>query len=92
MSSEINVDVPNFFTPNGDGYNEGWMPKGIERFPESEIYIYNRFGKLLHKLSVDELPWNGDYLGAKLPKDTYWYTVKLMPIDKLMRGDVTLVH
>ena len=68
-------DYIKFFTPNGDGYNEKWNVKGLASQPESKIYIYDRFGKLLKQISPQGEGWDGTYNGYQMPSDDYWFTV-----------------
>jgi gliding motility-associated-like protein len=52
--------IPNAFTPNDDGMNEYWGPKGIGIDPDNfEMYIFSRWGELLYKTSDLEKPWDG---------------------------------
>jgi gliding motility-associated-like protein len=90
LSGSGEVVVPNFFTPNGDGTNDTWQIKGIDKFPESEIRIYDRYGKLLVKYKGMEQGWDGRYLNKPLPSDDYWYVIRLVPIEKIIKGHVTL--
>jgi gliding motility-associated-like protein len=90
FESSYDITVPNFFTPNGDGFNDTWVIDGLEGLPESIIYIYDRFGKLLKKYGSNDPPWNGEYLNQPVPSDDYWYVIHLLPVDKYIRGNVTL--
>ncbi|WP_281337289.1 T9SS type B sorting domain-containing protein [Flavobacterium eburneipallidum] len=73
------VGVPKFFTPNNDGYNDYWNVKGINTTENANsiIYIYDRYGKLLKKLSASDIGWDGNFNGNPLPSDDYWYTLQL---------------
>ncbi|TYP99856.1 gliding motility-associated-like protein [Tenacibaculum adriaticum] len=73
----IVIDYPKFFTPNNDGYNDYWQIKGIEKYPNSKIFIFNRFGKLLKQLSPNSLGWNGTYNGKLMNDNDYWFKVIL---------------
>ncbi len=66
----------NFFTPNQDGFNENWKIKFSENEPETEIYIYDRFGKLISNFDSNSIGWDGTYNGYLLPSDDYWFVVK----------------
>jgi gliding motility-associated-like protein len=90
FESSYDITVPNFFTPNGDGFNDTWVIEGLEGLPESIIYIYDRYGKLLKKYGSNDPPWNGEYLNQPVPSDDYWYVIHLLPVDKYIRGNVTL--
>ncbi|MCU4175574.1 T9SS type B sorting domain-containing protein [Carboxylicivirga sp. N1Y90] len=86
----LDIDVPNFFTPNGDGFNDRWQIDGLERLPDSEIRIYDRFGKLLIKYLASEPAWDGTYLGKHVRSDDYWYVIELNPVQKILKGNLTL--
>jgi gliding motility-associated-like protein len=90
LFSHYEIEVPNFFTPNGDGVNDTWIISGIESLPESVIYIYDRYGKLLVTYLASDPPWNGSYLNRPLPSDDYWYVIHLKPVDKFIKGNVTI--
>jgi gliding motility-associated-like protein len=82
ITKEIAVlGIPKFFTPNNDNANELWNINGVnERFnSKSQIYIFDRYGKLLVQFPLPETgwAWNGTFNGAPLPSDDYWYSIKL---------------
>ena len=69
------IDYPHFFTPNGDGINDTWQIIGIEGIPISQIYIFDRFGKLLKQLDPDGDGWDGTYNGSQMPATDYWFKI-----------------
>lgn len=73
------VGFPKFFTPNGDGENDYWQVYGISGLfqPNSKIYIFNRFGKLLKTVSPTSQGWDGTFNGSNMPSDDYWFSVTL---------------
>lgn len=71
------VGYPKFFTPNNDGFSDYWQIQGIEKFPNTIVYIFDRFGKLLTQLSITDVGWNGTYNGQPLFASDYWFTVDL---------------
>ena len=73
----IDIEIPNFFTPNGDGENDMWMPLNIEIYPEIFISIYDRYGRTVYTFKDNEDGWNGFYQNAELPTGDYWYIIKL---------------
>ncbi len=91
VSQEILVlDYPNFFTPNGDGFNDHWNFIGMNEFPEAKIYIFDRFGKLLKQISPISKGWDGNNLkGKPLPSSDYWFTIDIKDRGKC-RGHFTL--
>jgi gliding motility-associated-like protein len=80
VSKEIAVlQIPKFFTPNGDGINDTWDIVGMnsEFYKNSEIIIFDRFGKMLSNVDPKGRGWNGLYNGHPLPATDYWYVVTL---------------
>ena len=75
--------IPNFFTPNNDGYNDVWAIKGISsgEYIFSKISIFNRYGKLLKNMTINQNFWDGTYNGITLPTNDYWYSVELLKLD-----------
>ena len=73
------VGAPKFFTPNNDGYNDTWKIAGISKYfsPSTITYVYDRFGKFIHKIYVLDDGWDGTYNGTPLPADDYWYIINL---------------
>ena len=69
--------VPKFFTPNNDGFNDLWQVKGIINYPEAQVSIFDKYGKLLKQLNATSSGWNGMFNGAELPADDYWYFFKI---------------
>lgn len=73
------VGVPKYFTPNGDGYNDYWKIEGISQYfsPSTVTYVYDRYGKFIHKIFAMDDGWDGTFNGTPLPVDDYWYVVNL---------------
>ncbi|MCT4588976.1 MAG: T9SS type B sorting domain-containing protein [Carboxylicivirga sp.] len=90
INSIIDIEIPNFVTPNNDGTNDRWEIKGMEKFPDSIIKIYDRFGKLLIEYKASEPGWNGEYLNKPVPSDAYWYVIEVLPLRKMLKGHITL--
>lgn len=77
IREEYSLDVPNTFTPNGDGINDvvyirGW---GIQRLVE--FRIYNRWGNEVFFTDNLHEGWDGTYNGKLQNIDTYVYVVKV---------------
>ncbi|WP_298480513.1 T9SS type B sorting domain-containing protein [uncultured Maribacter sp.] len=68
------LDIPNFFTPDGDGNNDMWYPKNREYFPDIEVKIYDRYGRVVAILDNVSY-WDGNYEGSPVPTGDYWYEV-----------------
>jgi gliding motility-associated-like protein len=77
------IYFPSFFTPNGDGYNDVWTIKGVlpNNYMSSQIYIFDRYGKLLKSMSLNNNYWDGLYNGVRLPSSDYWFQIELVRLD-----------
>ena len=75
--------IPNFFTPNDDGYNDVWQIKGVfsSDYIYSNILIFDRYGKLLKNMTLNQNFWDGTYNGLKMPSSDYWYSIELQRSD-----------
>jgi gliding motility-associated-like protein len=69
--------IPKFFTPNNDGYNDRFNLKGIEIFKSSEVYIFNRYGKLLKSSRNSPFSWDGTFNNVNLSNSDYWYLIRI---------------
>ena len=66
---------PDFFTPNGDGQNDGWDPDRYRSYPNLTVDIYDRYGRYITTLRSGQT-WDGRYNGKELPTGDYWYILK----------------
>ncbi|MFM2265759.1 MAG: hypothetical protein RLZ77_1179, partial [Bacteroidota bacterium] len=69
------IDYPTFFTPNNDTYNDYWNISDLADQPDAQIYIYDRFGKLIKQIQPSGLGWDGTYNGQPLPSTDYWFNI-----------------
>lgn len=69
------LNYPNFFTPNGDGYNDTWNIKFASFEPNLSINIFDRYGKFIIQIFGNGPGWDGTYNGKQLPSTDYWFVV-----------------
>lgn len=90
------LEIPNGFSPNGDGINDVFVIDGIERFAGNVLFIYNRWGNLVYKKKEYANEWdgranvNGVMFGEELPNGTYYYILDLNKEQKPVNGFVVL--
>ncbi|HHC81010.1 MAG TPA: T9SS type B sorting domain-containing protein [Flavobacteriia bacterium] len=86
------IEIPNFFTPDGDGINDTWYPRNIEIYPNITVSIFDRYQRLLGSFKGNQASWNGHYKNKLLPSGDYWYIVKLNEPgdDRVFKGNFTL--
>ena len=72
------MEYPKFFTPNGDGYNDTWNIKCLKNNSLAEIFIFDRFGKLLLEFRPSQDHWDGTFNGQLLAGGDYWFLVSYL--------------
>lgn len=84
------INYPHYFTPNGDGTHDYWNIRGLSS--NSEILIFDRFGKLLKQIFTDQVGWDGTYNGQVMLSDDYWFVVKYVEngTERVFRSHFTL--
>ncbi len=94
VTKEIDIlGSPQFFTPNGDGFNDVWQIINVEKRPAAVVSIYDRYGKLIKVLTSASSGWDGTVNGVALPADDYWFVVKIKKTDgtdRTIQGHFTL--
>ncbi|TLF42254.1 T9SS type B sorting domain-containing protein [Maribacter aurantiacus] len=71
------LEIPNFFTPDGDRQNDVWQIRNTEFFDDLEVKIYDRYGRVVAVL--DKVTgWDGTYEGKEVPTGDYWYVVNAL--------------
>ena len=62
VTNELQIFVPNAFTPDNDGNNDSWAPviNGEELILSYECWVYDRWGKLVFNSTTIGEPWIGD--------------------------------
>ncbi|HBH06611.1 MAG TPA: hypothetical protein DDX92_08420 [Flavobacteriales bacterium] len=95
VSESSALNVPNVFTPNGDGeYDEFFVQsKGIQKFT---ISIYNRGGQMVYQSNSFQFSWDGrDQNGQPVPSGTYYYMISATGIDGKLyapKGSLTVLR
>lgn len=91
--------IPNTFSPNGDGHNDRFFPRGEGIKLINSFRIYSRWGELLYErknmeVNDESAGWDGIRNGRILNPDVFVYVIEATcdsdaPI--LFKGDVTLL-
>jgi gliding motility-associated-like protein len=91
------IDPTGAITPNGDGYNDVWIIREIEYFPDNQVLIFNRWGdKIREYAGYDnkERAWDGTNEDFKpIPDGTYYYIIRVNNLGAktgwiLVRGNI----
>ncbi|AZQ44357.1 T9SS type B sorting domain-containing protein [Nonlabens ponticola] len=82
------LGIDQFFTPNGDGFNDTWTLGNIESFPDARVEIFDRYGKLVALIDADNNFWDGTINNEPLPSADYWY--RIYYVNQEISGNFTL--
>jgi len=66
-------DIPNFFSPNGDGVNDTWKIDNLDLVQDYKLYIWNNIHALIYESDNYDNTWDASFNGNKLESDTYYY-------------------
>jgi gliding motility-associated-like protein len=75
ISGNLVVAIPNSFTPNGDGFNDNFVPK-INGMAELSFAIFNRWGSEVVSWNDLNGKWDGSINGTPSPDGVYFYVMK----------------
>jgi gliding motility-associated-like protein len=95
-----NIFVPNTFSPNGDGVNDRFYPRGKGLTSIKSMRIFNRWGQQVFS-NTDFYPnnemdgWDGTFKGTKLTADVFVYVIEVLCDNNqitTIKGDITLIR
>ncbi len=75
---DCNLIIPNVITPNGDNKNDYFYITNLDKYPDSELQIFDRWGKKVFESSNYQNNWEGtNNSGEKLSDGVYYYILYL---------------
>ncbi|MDX9931096.1 MAG: choice-of-anchor L domain-containing protein [Bacteroidales bacterium] len=72
IHNECEIRLTNVVTPNSDGFNDFVHFANLEMYPNSELLIFNRWGKIVYKNDS----YNNDWSPSDISEGTYYYILK----------------
>ena len=90
----LDIEIPDFFTPEGDGINDTWYPINIVQYPNINVKIFDRYQRIIASYQGVQYSWDGTYDSKLLPSGDYWYVIKLNSSsdNREFKGNFTLVR
>ncbi|RPE05646.1 hypothetical protein EGT74_25050 [Chitinophaga lutea] len=89
---DFKVDATNILTPNGDGRNDKWVIRNIGSYPDNELKIYDRAGRIVYTRRNYNNEWDGMVNGNPLAEGTYYYILIINGGAKTAKGYITIVR
>jgi gliding motility-associated-like protein len=86
---EVQLDIKNVFTPNGDSYNQTFEIPDLDRYYVSnQLIVFNRWGEKVYEADN----YSGGWDGGNLPDGVYFYILKCQGYWKedIFRGSVSI--
>ena len=95
-----NFFIPNTFSPNGDGSNDVFYPRGSGLDRAKILRIFNRWGEIVFEkydmpINVAAAGWDGTWKGKKANADVYIYQLEIYCKNGELityNGNVTLIR
>jgi gliding motility-associated-like protein len=92
---DVFMEMPNVFTPNGDGINDYFVPLVYKEINNSTLIIFDRWGKQIFKNDNIEVGWDGSESGKNSEEGIYFYIVEYISLsgaNHQLKGYVNLVR
>jgi gliding motility-associated-like protein len=88
------VLIDKYFSPNDDNYHDLLYINNIEKYPNFEFIVYNKWGQRVHAQKKTYTPWDGKWAGVDLPDGTYYYVFFYNADEKgkVVKGDLTILR
>ncbi len=88
-----NINIPNIFSPNGDGINDFWEIDGLSHIPEATVAIYDRSGTLIFFSMGYEKPWDGKVNGHPIEEGVCEFVISTnINSEKAIKGALVIVR
>lgn len=100
VCNDKNYWFPNTFSPNGDGVNDYFYPRGTSLYNIQSLTIFNRWGQQVFQrmdfpANQQSMGWDGTFGGKPAPADAYVYIAQVICENAqviTISGNVTLIR
>ncbi len=98
ITKDCYTDIPNVFTPDGDGFNDYFFPRQLlsESMVAFRMQIFNRWGQVVFETNNTQgRGWDGKLNGKEQPEGVYVYTVQSTLMNgraEKYKGNITLIR
>ncbi|MEO7312020.1 MAG: PKD domain-containing protein [Chitinophagaceae bacterium] len=100
LCNNSNVYIPNTFSPNGDGMNDIFYPRGTGLSSIKSLRVFSRWGEMVFG-KTNMTPndpsqgWNGSYKGTRAASDVYTYIAEVYCENNILitiNGTINLIY
>lgn len=86
------IKATNILTPNNDGYNDKWIIDNIDVYPNNDVKVFDKAGRMVYTKKGYDNSWDGQMNGAALNEGTYYYVIDFGQGKRKIRGYITLIR
>jgi len=95
-----NVFIPNTFSPNSDGSNDVFFPRGSGVFSIKSFKVFNRWGEMMYskndfRANDANAGWDGKYKGQLQNPDVFVYIMEILCDNNTVltyKGNIALIR
>jgi uncharacterized repeat protein (TIGR01451 family)/gliding motility-associated-like protein len=85
------LNLPNAFSPNGDNQNDTYVIGNLEKYPDNDILVINRWGNQVFR----QVGYQNNWAASGLNEGVYFYTLRVKVCQneqKIYRGYITIAR
>ena len=88
------LNIPNAFTPDGDGNNDAWKPILGTDYSVRLVRVFSRWGEEVYTSADTNFGWDGTHNGENSPSDVYAFLLELNYKGTVVtrKGDIVLLR
>jgi gliding motility-associated-like protein len=99
-SPQINIFIPNIFSPNGDGVNDGFTLFTDRQVSIDQFMVFDRWGNMMFETrnispNNPQIGWDGRSKGQLVNEGVYVYSIQItLPngVKEIIKGDITVMR
>ncbi|MBC9929208.1 Ig-like domain-containing protein [Chitinophaga qingshengii] len=91
-TTDYKLDATNMLTPNGDGINDRWVIRNLDSYPDNEVKIFDRSGRIVYQRRNYSNDWDGTLNGHPLAEGTYYYVLTVNGSTRVWKGFITIIR
>ncbi|QNR85889.1 gliding motility-associated C-terminal domain-containing protein [Pedobacter riviphilus] len=89
---DYKLEASTVVTPNGDGYNDKFIVKNIDYYPNNTLKIFDKAGRILYTKHTYANDWDGTINGSPLSEGTYYYIIDLGSGIGTFKGFINIIR